>query len=58
MYGFDKDCSGVLKMIRKGLLLIALIGIVFSLFGCHTAKGVKEDAQFIGDKTLEFVEKE
>jgi len=45
-------------MIRKGLLLIALIGIVLCLFGCHTAEGAKEDVQFIGDKTLEFVEKE
>ena len=45
-------------MIRKGLLLIALMGIVFSLFGCHTARGVKEDVQYIGDKTLEIVEKE
>ncbi len=45
-------------MIRKGLLLIALIGIVFSLFGCHTAEGVKDDVQFIGDKALEIVEKE
>jgi len=56
--GFEKDLSGVLDMIRKGLLLIALIGIVLSLFGCHTATGVKEDVQFIGDKTLEIVEKE
>jgi len=45
-------------MFRKSLLLIVLIGIAFSLFGCHTAKGVKEDVQFIGDKTLEIVEKE
>jgi predicted small secreted protein len=45
-------------MIRKGLLLIVLIGIAFSLFGCHTAKGMKDDVQFIGDKTLEIVEKE
>ncbi len=45
-------------MIRKGLLLIALIGIAFSLFGCHTVKGAKEDVKFIGDKTLELVEKE
>jgi predicted small secreted protein len=45
-------------MIRKGLLLIAIMGILFSLFGCHTAEGVKEDVQFIGDKTLEIVEKE
>lgn len=45
-------------MIRKGLLLIVLMGIAFSLFGCHTAKGAKEDIQFIGDKTLEIVERE
>ena len=45
-------------MIRKGLLIIALMGIAFSIFGCHTATGLKEDAQFIGDKTLEFVQKE
>ena len=44
-------------MIKKGLLLIALIAIAFSLFGCHTAEGAKEDVQFIGDKTLEIVEK-
>ena len=45
-------------MIRKGLLLIALIGITLSLFGCHTAEGVKDDVQFIGDKTLEIVKRE
>ena len=45
-------------MIRKGLLIIALMGIAFSVFGCHTARGLKEDVQFIGDKSLEFVEKE
>jgi len=45
-------------MIRKGLLLIALIAIALSLFGCHTARGAKEDIQFIGDKTLEIVERE
>ncbi|MHC4742245.1 MAG: hypothetical protein ACYS8Z_10050 [Planctomycetota bacterium] len=45
-------------MIRKGLLIIALMGIALALFGCHTARGLKEDVQFIGDKSLEFVEKE
>lgn len=44
-------------MVKKGLLLIALIAIAISIFGCHTAKGAKEDMQFIGDKTLEIVEK-
>jgi predicted small secreted protein len=29
----------------------------FSLLGCETAKGLKEDVQFIGDKTYEIVDK-
>ena len=45
-------------MIKKVLLLIALIIVAFSWVGCHTAKGLKEDVTFIGDKTLEIVEKE
>ncbi|MBN2137053.1 MAG: hypothetical protein JW720_04550 [Sedimentisphaerales bacterium] len=45
-------------MIKKSLLLIAIVAIALSLFGCHTAEGAKEDITFIGDKTLEFVEKE
>ena len=45
-------------MIKKCLLLVALLGIAVSLFGCHTLKGAGLDIQFIGDKTLEIVEKE
>ena len=43
-------------MVKRTLLLIALIIVTFSLLGCQTAKGVKEDAQFIGDKTYEILD--
>jgi len=43
-------------MVKRTLLLIALIMVIFSLLGCQTAKGVKEDAQFIGDKTYEILD--
>lgn len=42
----------------KGMLLWAiLIIVVFSFIGCETAKGIKKDAQFIGDKTYEIIDK-
>jgi len=43
-------------MVKRTLLLIALIMVMFSVIGCQTAKGVKEDAQFIGDKTYEILD--
>jgi predicted small secreted protein len=43
-------------MLKRTLLLIALIIAAFSAIGCQTAKGVKEDAQFIGDKTYEVLD--
>ncbi len=43
-------------MVKRTLLLVALIIVTFSLVGCQTAKGVKEDAQFIGDKTYEILD--
>ena len=43
-------------MVKRTLLLITLIIVAFSLIGCQTAKGVKEDAQFIGDKTYEALD--
>ena len=45
-------------MVKKTLLLIALTVVVLSLIGCNTAKGLKEDATFIGDKTAEIVDKD
>jgi predicted small secreted protein len=44
-------------MAMRLLLLAVLIVTAFSLLGCETAKGLKEDVQFIGDKTYEIVDK-
>ena len=43
-------------MVKRTVLLVALIVVVFSVIGCQTARGVKEDAQFIGDKTYEILD--
>jgi predicted small secreted protein len=44
-------------MTTRLFLLAVLIVTALSLLGCETAKGLKEDAQFIGDKTYEIVDK-
>lgn len=43
-------------MARKILLLIVFVVVAFAVTGCQTAEGLKEDAQFIGDKTYEIVD--
>ena len=43
-------------MVTRTLLLVALIIVAFSVVGCQTAEGAKEDAQFIGDKTYEVLD--
>jgi len=45
-------------MFRKAILIVVLIIVVFSLFGCQTAQGLKGDASYIGDKTAEIIGKE
>ena len=40
-------------MVKKTLLIITLVVVVFLLFGCQTAQGLKGDATYIGDKTAE-----
>ncbi len=42
---------------KKILTLAILIITAFLFIGCQTAKGIKEDAQFIGDKTVEILDK-
>ncbi|UCF17382.1 MAG: hypothetical protein JSW59_07940 [Phycisphaerales bacterium] len=42
-------------MVNRTFFLIILIVVTFSLIGCQTAQGVREDAQFIGDKTYEIL---
>jgi predicted small secreted protein len=44
-------------MIKKILLSVILIFVVFILIGCNTAEGLKGDAIFIGDKTTEVLDK-
>ena len=44
-------------MANKIFISAILLVILFSIIGCQTAKGIKEDAQFIGDKTVEILEK-
>lgn len=44
-------------MVKKVLLPTVLIVVMLSLVGCQTAHGLKEDMQFIGDKTVEILEK-
>jgi len=44
-------------MAKKILSLVVLIVIAFSFTGCQTAHGIKGDVQFIGDKTVEILDK-
>ena len=44
-------------MTKRILILIVLIVMLFSIIGCQTAKGIKGDVQFIGDKTYEMLDK-
>lgn len=44
-------------MLNKILISVVLIVTAFSIIGCQTAKGIKEDAQFIGNKTVEILDK-
>ena len=44
-------------MAKRIVLLAILIIAAFSLIGCQTAEGIKEDATFIGDKTVEILDK-
>jgi predicted small secreted protein len=42
----------------KGMLVfVIMIVAAVLLAGCETAKGLKGDVQFIGDKTYEIVDK-
>jgi predicted small secreted protein len=44
-------------MVKRILLSIILIFVVFILIGCNTAEGLKGDITFIGDKTTEILDK-
>jgi len=44
-------------MVRKVLLVAALIVIVFSLMSCQTVQGIGADIQWIGQKSEEAIER-
>jgi predicted small secreted protein len=44
-------------MVRKMLLVIALIGLVFLLVGCQTVQGVGGDITWIGEKGAEVLDR-
>jgi len=44
-------------MAKRIFILVVLIVMLFSIIGCQTAKGIKGDVQFIGDKTYEMLDK-
>jgi predicted small secreted protein len=44
-------------MIKKVVLVLALVVIVLSLVSCQTVKGVGADIQWIGEKGEEAIER-
>lgn len=43
-------------MVRKVLLVLALVVVVFSLVGCSTVQGLGEDIKWTGEKAAEIVD--
>lgn len=43
-------------MVRKFLLVVALVVLVFSLVSCNTIQGIGEDIKWTGEKAAEIVE--
>ena len=44
------------KMVRKVLLVLALVVVVFSMVGCQTIQGLDENIKWMGKKGAELVE--
>jgi len=43
-------------MVKKALLLVALVILVFSLIGCQTVQGLGGDIKWTGEKGAELLE--
>ena len=43
-------------MLKKTLLVIALVVVVFSSVGCQTVQGLGEDIKWTGEKGAEILE--
>ena len=52
-----KDKGEFAKMIRKVLLVVVLIVMLFSLVSCQTVQGIGADIQWIGEKGTEAIER-
>jgi len=45
------------KMIRKVLIMMVLIAMLFSLVSCQTVQGIGADIQWVGEKGEEAIER-
>lgn len=43
-------------MVRKILLVVALVVVVLSLIGCRTIQGIGEDITWLGEKGAEALD--
>jgi predicted small secreted protein len=44
-------------MLKKVIIMLALIVAVFSLAGCQTVKGIGADIQWVGEKGEQAIER-
>jgi len=66
MYNINQNICGFLqissvkrsfeKMVKKILLLAALIVVMFSLISCQTVQGIGGDIKWTGEKCAELLE--
>jgi predicted small secreted protein len=67
MYNINQSICGFLqisskvkrsfeKMVKKILLLVALIVVMFSLISCQTVQGIGGDIKWTGEKGAELLE--
>ena len=53
---FSKVKRSFEKMVKKILLLVALIVVMFSLISCQTVQGLGGDIKWTGEKGAELLE--
>ena len=49
--------GGPEKMVRKVIIVLALIAMVISFIGCKTVQGIGKDIQWIGEKGEQAIER-
>jgi predicted small secreted protein len=45
------------KMMRKALIVVVLILMLFSLLSCKTVQGIGKDIQWVGEKGEQAIER-